>query len=107
MSTARELAQEARQYLRNPFEAERSGFDPEDLIRRMADHLEAPDAIVDPFQYIGRVTRDADGKVRRLSVFYGNETFRIEDGAEFVTFTTVVDLEDATPPDAESDTDAT
>lgn len=47
---------------------------------------------LDPFQYIGRVSRGEDGKVRQIDVIYPEESVRIEDGTEFVTFTTVIDL---------------
>lgn len=50
-------------------------------------------APLDPLVYLGRVHRDEGGKVVSLEVCYDNDTVHIEDGDEFVTFTTVVLLE--------------
>ena len=52
------------------------------------------DIVLDPMTYLGRVTRGDDGRVETLEVIYDDQTVHIEDGDEFVTFTTVVLLED-------------
>lgn len=52
--------------------------------------------ILDPLQYIGKVTRGEDGRVRTLEVLYDTDMIQLEDGDEFVTFTTTVLLEE--PP---------
>lgn len=49
--------------------------------------------IQDPFQYIGRVIkRGEDGKVRSMEVIHPEDTVTLEDGDEFITFVTVIDL---------------
>ena len=46
---------------------------------------------LDPLTYIGRVKRDPDtGRVVSMEVFYDDAVIHLEDGDEFVTFTTVV-----------------
>lgn len=52
--------------------------------------------VLDPMQYIGRVKRDDEGKVRNIEVFYPTENVRLTDGDEFITFTTVILLEEPT-----------
>lgn len=49
---------------------------------------------LDPLQYVGRVHRDENGVVRTMEVFRDQDEIHIKDGDEFVTFTTVVLLED-------------
>lgn len=43
---------------------------------------------LDPFIHLARVTRGEDGRVRSMEVIYDTESVTIEDGDEFVTFTT-------------------
>jgi hypothetical protein len=46
---------------------------------------------LDPMTYIGRVKRNADtGRVESMEVFYDDSLIHIEEGDEFITFTTVV-----------------
>lgn len=52
--------------------------------------------IQDPFTYVAKVKRGDDGRVVYMEVIYREQTVTVEDGDEFVTFTTVIDL--ATPP---------
>jgi len=47
----------------------------------------------DPFTYVGRVERDANGKVVSMEVFGPNDRLTVSDGDEFITFTTVMDLD--------------
>jgi len=47
----------------------------------------------DPFTYVGRIARDANGKVVSMEVFGPNDTLTLADNDEFITFTTVIDLE--------------
>jgi hypothetical protein len=49
---------------------------------------------LDPMTYIGRVKRGDDGRVRSMEVFYDDDMIHLEDGDEFVSFTTVVLLEE-------------
>jgi hypothetical protein len=49
---------------------------------------------LDPLTYIGRVTRGEDGRTKTIEVFYDTDTITLEDGDEFVTFTTRVLLEE-------------
>jgi len=46
----------------------------------------------DPFTYIGRVKRDNNGMVRSIEVFYPDDMIALEQGDEFVTFVTSMDL---------------
>jgi hypothetical protein len=50
----------------------------------------------DPFQYIGRLHRDENGRVKSMDVYYpGDEKIELDDDPaknEFVTFVTVVEL---------------
>lgn len=47
----------------------------------------------DPFTYIGRVHRNAEGVVETMEVFTPlNQEIELQDGDEFVTFVTVTDL---------------
>lgn len=48
---------------------------------------------MDPLTYVGKVKRDNEGKVREIAVIYGQESVKIKDGDEFITFTTVIDIE--------------
>jgi len=49
--------------------------------------------MIDPFTHIGRVLeRDDTGKVRKLEVFYPEDQIELQDGDEFITFTTVIDI---------------
>lgn len=49
--------------------------------------------MIDPFTHIGRVKRrDMDGKVRLMEIFYPEDNITVEDGDEFITFTTVTDI---------------
>ncbi len=57
--------------------------------------------ILDPLRYIGRVHRGEDGRVKTMEVFYDTDTIHLEDGDEFVTFTTTVLLE--TPRDEQTE----
>lgn len=52
---------------------------------------------LDPLTYIGRVTRGGDGRVKTLEVFYQEDVIHLEDEDEFITFTTVVLLEEPRP----------
>lgn len=46
---------------------------------------------LDPMTYIGRVKRDPEtGRVVSMEVFYDDSVIHIENGDEFITFTTVV-----------------
>lgn len=47
----------------------------------------------DPFTYVGRVERDANGKAVSMEIFGPGDSMKVTDGDEFITFTTVVDLE--------------
>lgn len=47
---------------------------------------------LDPFTYLGRVTRDKSGKVTTMEVFGPEDSITLEQGDEFITFTTVMDL---------------
>lgn len=52
---------------------------------------------LDPMQYIGRVTRGEDGKVRNLEVIYDDDIVHLSEDPtknEFVTFKTEVLLEE-------------
>lgn len=54
-------------------------------------HSEPLDFPLDPMQYIGRVKRDPDsGRVASMEVFYNDDMIHLEDGDEFITFTTTV-----------------
>ncbi len=57
-------------------------------------HGNTVDFVLDPLTYIGRVHRGEDGRVKTMEVFYDTDSIHLEDGDEFVTFTTVVLLED-------------
>ncbi len=49
--------------------------------------------MLDPFTHIGRVTsRDDEGKVRTMEIFYPEDVIELTDGDEFITFTTVTDI---------------
>lgn len=50
--------------------------------------------ILDPLTYIGRVHRGENGRVDTIEVFYDDSVIHVEDGDEFVTFTTQILLED-------------
>ena len=50
--------------------------------------------MLDPLTYIGRVHRGEDGRVDTMEVFYDDSLIHLEDGDEFVTFTTIVLLEE-------------
>lgn len=54
-------------------------------------HFEGP---LDPLMYIGLVTRRPDGKVDTIKVIYDNESVDVTDGMEFITFKTVILLEE-------------
>lgn len=46
---------------------------------------------LDPLQYLGRVKRDpVSGRVTSMEVFYNDDVIKLEDGDEFMTFTTIV-----------------
>lgn len=60
----------------------------------MSDSVNAKDFILDPLTYIGRVQRGEDGRVKTMEVFYDTDVIHLEDGDEFVTFTTRVLLEE-------------
>lgn len=47
-----------------------------------------PPVALDPFVYLGRVKRDENGVARSLEVFRDSDVIHVEDGDEFVTFTT-------------------
>lgn len=51
----------------------------------------------DPMTYIGRVTRDENGKARNVEIFYPEDVIELAQGDEFITFTTVVVLETLEP----------
>ena len=51
----------------------------------------------DPFTYVGRVHRGDNGKVTSMEVFGPADTLTVSDGDEFVTFTTVTDLQGPKP----------
>jgi hypothetical protein len=55
---------------------------------------------LDPFQYVGRVTRDDTGRVRNIEVVHQDESITVESGDEFITFVTVITLDklDDMPP---------
>jgi hypothetical protein len=48
----------------------------------------------DPFQYVGRLSRDANGKPVSLEIFGPGDEITISQGDEFITFTTVTSLEE-------------
>jgi hypothetical protein len=50
--------------------------------------------MLDPLMYIGRVARGEDGRVKTIEVIYDTDTVDVEDGDEFVTFTTQILLEE-------------
>lgn len=54
---------------------------------------EDPFGPVDPMTYIGRITRDANGRTHNIEVFYPQDVISLTDGDEFITFTTVTVLE--------------
>lgn len=51
-------------------------------------------APLDPFQYVALAKRDDTGKIRTLQLIYDAESIEVEEGMEFITFTTVIDLEE-------------
>ncbi len=55
--------------------------------------------VIDPFTYIGRVHRDDNGKITSMEVFSHADVITLADGDEFITFTTVVDLDAPAPKD--------
>lgn len=48
---------------------------------------------LDPMTYIGRIKRGTDGRPYMMEIFYEDSLIELENGDEFITFTTVVDLE--------------
>jgi hypothetical protein len=46
----------------------------------------------DPFTYVGRVKRDSNGIVRSMEIFHPDDMISLEQGDEFVTFVTSIDL---------------
>jgi hypothetical protein len=56
---------------------------------------------LDPMTYIGRVTRGEDGRVKNLEVYYDDSIIKLSEDPsenEFITFTTVVLLEEPYNP---------
>lgn len=52
-------------------------------------------SVQDPFTYIGRVHRNVDtGYVETLEVFRDTDSIHVEEGDEFITFQTVITLEE-------------
>lgn len=49
--------------------------------------------IIDPLMYVAVIQRDRKGKIRKLTILYDGETIKVQDGMEFLTFTTTVALE--------------
>jgi hypothetical protein len=51
--------------------------------------------MIDPMTYIGRVTRGDDGRVKTVDVIYDDgDAIELSEGDEFITFTTVIVLEE-------------
>ncbi len=49
--------------------------------------------IMNPYLYIGKVTRDENGVVRNIEVFYDKDNIHLNNGDEFITFETKIFLE--------------
>lgn len=52
-----------------------------------------PEMPADPFTYVGRLARDANGKAVSMEIFGPGDNLKVSDGDEFITFTTVMSLE--------------